>query len=79
MDVRRAPRFEWGQRVRALTDLDDDGTHPVAPADGRLVSRGAQGEIVQIGHHVEADVPIYLVEFGNGIVVGCREEELDAA
>ncbi len=36
---------------------------------------GAVGEIVQVGHHVEANVPVYLVEFP-GSVVGCIEEEI---
>ena len=33
------------------------------------------GEIVQIGHHDEANVPIYLVDFGV-VVLGCLEEEI---
>jgi len=30
---------------------------------------------VQIGHHDEANVPIYLVDFGV-VVLGCLEEEI---
>jgi nitrogen fixation protein NifZ len=42
-----------------------------------LVSQGTRGEIVQIGSHTESQTPVYLVEFGEGLVVGCLEEEID--
>ncbi len=71
----RAPKWQWGQRVAATVDLVNDGTYPDQPLDALLVAAGTVGEIVQIGHHVEANVPVYLVEFG-GRVIGCLEEEL---
>ena len=37
---------------------------------------GDIGEIVQVGTHTEANIPIYLVEFGERLVVGCLEEEI---
>lgn len=74
-----APRaYEWGQRVRAAVDLDDDGTHPEAVPGQPLVPRGTVGEVVRVGHHADADVAVYLVEFANAKVVGCLAEELDA-
>ena len=36
---------------------------------------GGPGEIVQVGHLAEAQVPIYMVDFGVA-VLGCLEEEL---
>lgn len=72
----RQPKYEWGQRVCAAIDLVNDGSHPGVPADALLVGAGAPGEIVQIGHHTEANLPIYLVEFEGGAVVGCLEEEI---
>ena len=39
-------------------------------------SAGGAGEIVQVGAHVESNTPIYLVEFGEKLVVGCLEEEI---
>jgi nitrogen fixation protein NifZ len=30
---------------------------------------------VRVGHHVEANVPVYLVEFPGG-VIGCTEDEI---
>ena len=74
----RLPRFEWGQRVRAAIDLFNDGSYPDAEEGALLVPAGGLGEIVQIGHHAEANVPVYLVEF-DGRVLGCLEEELSLA
>jgi nitrogen fixation protein NifZ len=72
-------KFEWGQRVRAVADLFNDGSFPEHPADALLVKAGDAGEIVQIGAHVETDTPIYLVEFGDRKVVGCLAEEIELA
>lgn len=72
----RLPRYQWGQRVKALIDLFNDGSFPDAPAAARLVGVGDTGEIVQVGTQTEANLPIYLVEFGERLVVGCLEEEI---
>ncbi|MFZ2157168.1 MAG: nitrogen fixation protein NifZ [Bradyrhizobium sp.] len=72
----RLPKYQWGQRVRALIDLLNDGSFPGKPADAMLVSVGDTGEIVQVGTQTEANLPIYLVEFGELLVVGCLEEEI---
>lgn len=78
----REPKFQWGQRVTALIDLFNDGSYPEVPADALLVALGAHGEIVQIGHHEEANLPVYMVEFGadgensRPCVVGVLEEEI---
>ncbi len=71
----RAPRYHWGQPVVALVDLHNDGSHPDAAPDALLVARGAIGEIMRIGHHTDADMPVYVVDFGTR-VVGCTEDEL---
>jgi nitrogen fixation protein NifZ len=72
----RLPKYQWGQRVKALIDLHNDGSFPDAPAEACLVNVGDTGEIVQVGTHTEANMPIYLVEFGERLVVGCLEEEI---
>jgi len=72
----RLPKYQWGQRVKAVIDLRNDGTFPDTPVEALLVSVGDQGEIVQVGTHAEANLPIYLVEFGERLVVGCLEEEI---
>lgn len=71
-----APLFQWGQRVQAVVDLYNDGSYPEYPDDALLVKAGDAGEIVQVGTHVEANVPVYLVEFGEKRVVGCLEQEI---
>ena len=72
----RLPKYQWGQRVKALADLRNDGSFPDTPLEALLVSVGDMGEIVQVGTHTEANTPIYLVEFGERLVVGCFEEEI---
>ncbi|HUB64869.1 MAG TPA: nitrogen fixation protein NifZ [Methylocella sp.] len=72
----RFPIYQWGQRVRAVIDLHNDGTFPDAPLEAILVKSGDGGEIVQVGTHTESNTPIYLVEFGEKLVVGCLEEEI---
>ena len=74
---RREPRFRWGQSVVATVDLYNDGSMPEITEDLLLVVAGGPGEIVQIGHHDEANVPVYMVDFGV-VVLGCLEEEIAA-
>jgi len=72
----RLPRYQWGQRVKAQVNLHNDGSFPDAPLEALLVNLGDVGEIVQVGTHTEANLPVYLVEFGERLVVGCLEEEI---
>lgn len=72
----RQPKYEWGQRVKAETNLLNDGSFPDKPAEALLVASGDTGEIVQVGTHTETNTPVYLVEFGDKLVVGCLEEEI---
>jgi nitrogen fixation protein NifZ len=71
----REPRYQWGQEVCAAVDLYNDGSLPGADEDALLVAAGGPGEIVQVGHHQEANVPVYMVDFGVA-VLGCLEEEI---
>ncbi|MEK8026495.1 nitrogen fixation protein NifZ [Pseudaquabacterium rugosum] len=72
---RREARYPWGQDVLATVDLYNDGSLPDVPEDQLLVVRGGPGEIVQVGHHTEANIPLYMVDFGV-CVLGCLEEEI---
>lgn len=72
----RLPKYQWGQRVKATLDLHNDGTFPDVPAEALLVKIGDTGEIVQVGTFTENNTPVYLVEFGERLVVGCLEEEI---
>lgn len=79
MDIREA-KFQWGQRVIAGIDLINDGSYPDMEIDALLIAQGTQGEIVQVGRHMDANVPVYMVEFTpqdqKSRVVGCMEEEI---
>ncbi len=72
----RQPKFQWGQRVRCVIDLVNDGSYPDAAEDALLVAAGGEGEIVQVGAHVDTNTPVYLVEFNGRYVIGCLEEEI---
>ena len=72
----RTPRFEWGMPVTSTGDLINDGSYPDLEKDALIVSRGTRGEIVNVGTHTETNVPVYLVEFEGGKVVGCLEDEI---
>ena len=72
----RLPRYQWGQRVKAQVNLHNDGSFPDAPLEALLVNLGDVGEIVQVGTHTEENFPVYLVDFGERLVVGCLEEEI---
>jgi nitrogen fixation protein NifZ len=71
-----APKFQWGQRVQALLDLYNDGSFPQSPAEALLVREGDSGEVVKVGTHTDSNTPVYLVEFGPNLVVGCLEGEI---
>ena len=70
------PKYQWGQRVRAICDLVNDGSYPGRDQDELLAGAGAYGEIVRVGAHRESGKAIYLVEFPPDLIVGCLEEEL---
>ena len=76
----RLPMYREGQRVAATVDLFNDGSHPQRDMEALLVEAGATGEVVQVGRHVDENMPIYMVDFlaadGRPCVVGCLEEEL---
>lgn len=72
--------FDYGNVVRVIRNVKDDGTYPGANVGELLVRRGSVGHVVDIGTFLQDQV-IYSVHFLDiGRIVGCREEELiDAA
>ena len=72
----REAKYQWGQRMVATADLFNDGTYPEREPEALLVSTGTPGEIVNVGYHEELNLPVYLVEFEAGGVIGCLEEEI---
>lgn len=75
----REAKYQWGQRILATADLINDGSYPDREPEALLVSTGTLGEIVNVGYHEELNIPVYLVEFLEGGVVGCLEEEIAPA
>jgi nitrogen fixation protein NifZ len=75
----KMPKYDWGTRVVAEIDLINDGSYPDREPEALLVEKGAQGEVVQVGMHTDSNTPVYMVEFPNGCVVGCLEEEIALA
>ena len=73
----RIPKYQWGRRVKAVVDLFNDGGYPDVEPEALLVACGGEGEIAQTGAHTDSNTPLYLVEFTNGRVVGCLEEEIE--
>ncbi|KRP93799.1 nitrogen fixation protein NifZ [Bradyrhizobium yuanmingense] len=70
------PKYRRGQRVKAAVDLTNDSSFPNAEPEGVLLAAGATGEIIKVAIHTEANVPIYIVDFGQARLIGCLEEEL---
>lgn len=70
------PKYQWGQPVMAVVDVLNDGSYPDMPIDALLAAKDSKGEVVNVGVIEESGDPIYLVEFGDGKVIGMFEEEL---
>lgn len=73
------PAFEYGDAVRVLRNLRNDGTFPGRPTGALLIRRGSTGFVRDIGTFLQDQI-VYSVHFlTHDLVVGCREEELQSA
>lgn len=71
-------RFEYGDEVRVIRNLRNDGTFPGEATGVLLVRRGAVGVIRDVGTFLQDQV-IYTVHFiAEDRLVGCRDRELIA-
>ncbi len=69
-------RWEYGEAVRLIRNVKNDGTYPGLPVGAPLVRRGSIGYVVDVGTFLQDQI-IYSVNFlDEGRIVGCREEEL---
>ncbi len=70
------PRFEYGDEVRVTRNVRNDGTYPGMDVGAPLVRRGCTGYVINVGTYLQDQI-IYSVHFfDDGLMVGCREEEL---
>ncbi|QID19940.1 nitrogen fixation protein NifZ [Nitrogeniibacter mangrovi] len=72
-------RWDYGEAVRLIRNVRNDGTYPGMDPGDFLVRRGSVGYVVDVGTFLQDQV-IYSVNFlDEGRIVGCREEELIGA
>lgn len=70
------PQFEFGESVRVIRNVRNDGTFPGMDTGNMLVRRGSVGFVQNVGTFLQDQI-IYSVHFlEENVVVGCREEEL---
>lgn len=73
------PRFDNGDEVRVIRNVRNDGTYPGEKIGNLLIRRGSAGYVRSRGTFLQDQI-IYEVHFiDQGMVVGCREEELIGA
>jgi nitrogen fixation protein NifZ len=72
-------RWDYGEAVRLVRNVRNDGTYPGLDPGAPLVRRGSVGYVVDVGTFLQDQI-IYSVNFlEEGKIVGCREEELIGA
>ena len=70
------PVFDYGDAVRVIRNVRNDGTYPGMKTGDFLVRRGSVGFVRDVGTFLQDQI-IYSVHFlEEDKMVGCREEEL---
>lgn len=70
------PQYEYGDAVRVIRNVRNDGTYPGEKTGTLLIRRGSVGYVRDVGTFLQ-DQLIYSVHFLDADrIVGCREEEL---
>lgn len=73
------PEFDYGDRVRVLRNVRNDGTYPGMEVGELLVRRGSVGFVRDVGAFLQDQI-VYSVHFlDDDRIVGCRIEELQPA
>jgi nitrogen fixation protein NifZ len=71
------PVFEYGEKVRSLKNIRNDGTFPGKDIGDLLCKKGEEGYVVSIGTFLQ-QFYIYGVEFiSTGYRVGMKRKELE--
>ncbi|HLN25527.1 MAG TPA: nitrogen fixation protein NifZ [Patescibacteria group bacterium] len=77
IEIDTPPELEYGQKVRSLKNVRNDGTFPGAEIGDFLVQKGDVGYVNSIGTFLQ-QFYIYGVDFfERGRVVGMRMKELE--
>ncbi|MCG5516426.1 MULTISPECIES: nitrogen fixation protein NifZ [unclassified Ectothiorhodospira] len=70
------PLYEYGERVRVVRPIRNDGSYPGMDRGSLLVPRGSVGVVIDMGRFLQDQI-IYTINFmEHGRIVGCRQEEL---
>lgn len=70
------PKFEYGESVRVIRNVRNDGTFPGEVTGKLLIRSGSVGYVRDVGTYLQDQI-IYSVDFiHSGLMVGCREQEL---
>ena len=70
------PKYEFGDEVRIIRNVRNDGTYPGVAIGQLLIRRGSTGFVTNVGTFLQ-DQLIYSVNFlEQNKIVGFREEEL---
>jgi nitrogen fixation protein NifZ len=70
------PKYQFGEEVRIVRNVRNDGTYPGMPTGALLIRRGSTGFVMNVGTFLQ-DQLIYSVNFiEQNKIVGFREEEL---
>ena len=70
------PIYDYGDEVRVIRNVRNDGSFPGKDKGDLLIRRGQTGHVRNIGTFLQDQI-IYTVHFiEEGLQVGCREEEL---
>ncbi len=70
------PKYEYGEEVRVMRNVRNDGTYAGLEIGDFLVKRGSTGFVTSVGNFLQDQI-IYGVHFlEEDKLVGCREEEL---
>lgn len=73
------PAFDYGDEVRVMRNVRNDGTYPGLEVGAPLIKRGSVGYVQSVGTYLQEYI-IYSVHFmPEDILVGCKEDELIAA
>jgi len=77
------PRYDYGDTVRLIRNVRNDGTYPGMEVGELLIRRGATGYVRDVGTYLQDQVIYRVVFMDTGVpgvtdsrMVGCREEEL---